>query len=118
MKINYLFLYINIYTPFSHFSLYVGFFFEESFAAGIDKLDIRVRLVFSQHQNGDSDGGAVKQVGGERNHRFNKIIIHQVFADFLLRSATVKNTGEANNGGTPSTGEIAQSMEDKGKVCL
>src|SRR5690606_3651511 len=47
----------------------VGLFLEQ--AAGVDELGGGVRLVFGQHQNIHGDGGAVEQVGGQRNHRFH-----------------------------------------------
>ena len=92
----------------------IGFFFEQG--AGINKLDFGVRFVLGQYQNRDGDGGAKKEVGCERNHGFDIIVIHQVLANFLLGPAPVENTGEADNGGAAFAGEITQGMQHKSKV--
>src|SRR6478736_470170 len=74
----------------------IGIFSKQT--TGINKLGGGVGFVFGEHQNIHTNGGAKKQVGRERNHGFNVVVIHQVLADFLLGTAPVKNTGEADNG--------------------
>ncbi len=94
----------------------IGLFFEQP--AGVDKLGSGIALVFGKHQNVHGDGGAVKQVGREGNHGFYIVVIHQILADFLFRSTTVKNAGEADDSSAPFAGKITQGMEHKGKVGL
>src|SRR5690606_13384367 len=60
----------------------VGFLVKQ--AAGVDELGGGVGLVFGQHQNVHGDGGAVEQVGRERDHRFHVVVVHQVLANLLL----------------------------------
>jgi hypothetical protein len=47
-----------------------------------------------------------EQIGRKADHGFHIVVIHQILADFFLSSATVKNTGKADNGRTAFTGEI------------
>src|SRR5690606_13385860 len=69
--------------------------------AGVDELGGGVGLVFGQHQDVHRDGGAVEQVGRQRNHSFDVVVVHQILADFLLGTAPVKDAGEADDGGAP-----------------
>ena len=55
--------------------------------------------MFGQHQDVHGNGGAKEQVGGQRNHRFHIVVVHQVLADLLLCPTPVKNAGEADDGG-------------------
>ena len=74
--------------------------------------------MFGQHQNRYRDGGAKKQVGSQRDHRFHVVVIDQVFPNFLLRTATVENAGEADNCRTAFAGKVVKCMEHKGKIGL
>ena len=85
-------------------------------AAGIDELRGGVGLVFGQHQDVHGDGGAKEQVGRQRDHRFHVVVVHQVLADLLLRPAAIKDTREANDGGTSLAGEVAERVQHKGEV--
>ena len=92
----------------------VGFFLEQ--ATGINELGGGVGFVFGEHQNGHGDGGAVEQVGRERNHGFDVVVVHQILADFLLGTSPVEDAGEADDGGAALAGEVAECVQHKGKV--
>ncbi|MNF85335.1 hypothetical protein D3C84_677260 [compost metagenome] len=94
----------------------VGFLLEQ--AAGVDELGGGVGLVFGQHQNVHGDGGAVEQIGRERDHAFHIVVVHQVLADLLLGSAPVEDAGEADNGGAAFGREVAKGVQHKGEVGL
>src|SRR5690606_4520856 len=86
--------------------------------AGVDELDVGIGLVLGQHQDVHRDGGAVEQVGRQRYHGFDVVVIHQILADFLLGTAPVKDAGEADDGGAPPAGKVAERVQHKGKVGL
>ena len=90
--------------------------FEIVRTAGIDELGRRVFLVFCQHQNIHRDGSAVEQVGGQRNHGFDVIVVYQIFPDLLLGPAPVEDAGEADDGGAAFGGEVAERVQHKSKV--
>ena len=92
----------------------IGLFFKE--CAGIDKLGFVVAFVFGEHEDIDGNGGSKKEVGSQWDNGFNEVVFDQVFTNFLFRTASVKDTREADNGGTPFTGEVAECMEHKSKV--
>ena len=94
----------------------VGLFFIEF--AGIDELCLVVCLVFGEDQDVDGNGGAIKEVGSEGDHGLHKVVVYQILPDFLLRTAPVEDTREADNGGTAFTGQVAQGVENKGEVGL
>lgn len=72
--------------------------------------------MFGEHQNIDRNGGAIKQVGRERDHRFDIVVVHQVLANLLLGPAAIENAGEADDGGAAFTGQVTQRVQHKGKV--
>lgn len=96
----------------------VGFFFEELFSGGPDKADGGIGFVFGKNQNADGNGGAVEEIGRQSDDGFHIVVVHQVPADFLLGSAPVEDAGKADEHRSPRSGEIAEGVEHKGKVCL
>src|SRR5690606_29771571 len=86
--------------------------------AGVDELDVGIGLVLGQHQDVHRDGGAVEQVGRQRYHGFDVVVIHQILADFLLGTAPVKDAGEADDGSAPLAGKVAKRVQHEGKVGL
>ena len=94
----------------------VGFFLKQR--TGVDELRGGVGFVFGQYQNRHGDGGAIKQVGREGNDGFDVVVIHEVLADFLFSTATVKDAGKANNRGASFAGQVAERVQHKGKVGL
>ena len=82
----------------------VGFFFEK--LTGIDKLGFAVGFAFGQNQDVDGNRCAVKKIGRECNHGFDIIVVYQILADFLLRTATVEDAGKRNDGGAAAGGKV------------
>ncbi len=74
--------------------------------------------MLGEHEDIDSDGGAEEEIRGEGNDALDVIVIDQVLADFLLRSATVEDAGEADDGGAAFRGQVAEGVEDEGKIGL
>ena len=92
----------------------VGFFFVEF--AGVDELGAGVAFVAGEDEDIDGDGGAVEEVGREGDDGFDVVVVHQVFADFLLGTAPVEDAGEGDDGGAAFGGEPRQRVHDEGKV--
>ena len=62
--------------------------------------------------------GAVEEVGGEADHRFQKIIFDKALADLLLRPAPEKNSMGHHRGQHPVAAQDGQHMLDKHQVRL
>ena len=88
--ILFLFLHVGIIDAFhigrGHF-VFVAFM--DELLRGIDEADAVVGLVFLQHDDTGGDGGPEEEVAGQLDDGINEIVLHQVFPDFLLCSATV-----------------------------
>ena len=75
----------------------VGFFFEEG--GGVDELGGGICFVFGEDEEGDGDGGAVEEVGGEGDDGFDEVVVDEVLADFLFGAGAVEDAWEADEGG-------------------
>ncbi len=92
----------------------IGFFLKQP--AGVNKLNAGIGFVLGQHQYVNGNGGAEEQIRCQRNHRFNIVVVDQVLSDFLLCTATVKNTGEADYCCAPFSRQVVKRMKHERKV--
>ena len=92
----------------------VGRFFKE--LARVDELRFRVAFMLREHQDIDGDRGAVKEVGCQGNDGFDIVVVDEVFADLLLRTAAVEDAGKADDRRASFGGEVMERVKYEGKV--
>ncbi len=66
-------------------------------SGSINKEGFVVGFAFFQHHNAGRNGSSKEQVAWQLNNAVDKIVVDQVFSDFLLCTATVHNAGEADD---------------------
>ena len=81
---------------------------EKLLAARVDELREGVGLVLREHEDAHRDARAEKEVGRERNDALHKVVVHQVLADLLFRSAAIEDAGEAHDGGAAARAEVVE----------
>ena len=90
----------------------------DALAGGVDKQGLAVRLVLFQHHDAGGDAGAEEQVAGQLDDAVDEVVVDQVLADLLLRTAPVQDAGEADDGGGAVGRQPAEAVHDKGQICL
>ena len=71
-----------------------------------------------EHEDAHCDARAEKEVGREGDDALHKVVVHQVLADLLFRSAAIENAGEAHDGGAAARTEVVEGVENEGKIGL
>ncbi len=69
-----------------------------------------------EHHDAGGNAGAKKEIGGQLDDAVDVVVVHQVFADFLLRSTAVHDAGEADNGGGAAGGKPAEAVHDESHI--
>ena len=91
---------------------------EKLLAARVDELREGVGLVLREHEDAHRDARAEKEVGREGDDALHKVVVHQVLADLLFRSAAIEDAGEAHDGGAAARAEVVEGVENEGKIGL
>lgn len=77
-----------------------------------------VRLTLFQHHSAGGDARPEKQIGRELDHAVDKVVVHKVFAYFLLRAAPVHDAREADDSRRTVGRQPGQRVHNKGQVGL
>lgn len=90
----------------------------DALLAGIDEQGGVVRFGLFQHHDASGNGGAEEQVVRQLDHAVDEVVVDEILADLLLRSAPVHDPGEADDGGGAVGGQPAQGVHDEGQIRL
>ena len=88
------------------------------FAAGINEQRGVIELGFLQHDDAGGNRGAEEQIWRELDHRVDIIVVDQVLADFLLRTAAIKHTREFDDSGRAIHRQPTEDVQGEGQIGL
>ena len=69
----------------------------DKFTRSVDKERCIVFLALFQYDDASGDADTEKEVGRELDNGVDIVIVDQIFADFLLSSATIEYAGELDD---------------------
>lgn len=90
----------------------------DTLSGSINKQRFVVGLVFFQHHNTGRNGSSKEQIARQLNNTINKVVVDQVFSDFLLCAAAVHDAGETDDGRGAIRSEPGKAVHDEGHIRL
>ena len=66
---------------------------------GVNEERVVVRLALLEDNDAGGDGDAKEEIAWQLDDGIYEVVVDEVFADFLLGTATIEDTGELDDGG-------------------
>jgi hypothetical protein len=85
---------------------------------GVDEEDRVVGLALLEHDDAGGDRRAEEEVGRQLDDGVDVVVVDEVLADLLLRTAAVEHAGELDDRGRAVDGQPRQDVHREGEVGL
>ena len=89
-----------------------------AFFGSVNEHNLVIAFSFFEHHNTGCNTRTEEKAAAKLDNRIHVVVVHQILANLLLRTATVHNTGEAYNGSRAVGSKPGQAVHDESHISL